>query len=178
MLRRLWLVVLVAGLAVTAHPVGSRIKRVWLQWKAATIWDNCKGAPATGATGEPVLWLDIPSVGISQLVVEGQDGETLSRFPGRADAGRATLIMAHRDTHFRGLADIREGNSLQLETRIGTLRSYRIQAIHICDKQEVVAFLQSHVDEDCLLLLTCYPFRYIGPAPERFVVLAEPVEVQ
>ncbi len=174
MLHRLSIILLVAGLAVSVHPVGSRIKRVWLQWTAAAEWKNCKGAPATGLHGEPTLWLEIPSAGIEQLVVEGVDGANLSRFPGKETVGNATLIMAHRDTHFRGLANIGEGDRIELELHEGRHRQYRIQSIAICDKADAKRYVQAQASEDCLILLTCYPFRYIGHAPQRFIVVAVP----
>ncbi|MBN2163694.1 MAG: class D sortase [Pontiellaceae bacterium] len=175
MRRRAWLLLLIAGLAVSACPVGSRLKRGWLMWNAAVIWNCCCNEPALGLHGEPSLWLEIPAANISQLVLTGVDRENLSRFPGSESIGLATLIMAHRDTHFRELNAIKEGDEVLIETRDGSVAVYRVRRIHICAKQEVESFLQEQSKHECVLLLTCYPFRFIGPAPDRFVAVAEPV---
>ena len=172
MLRRAWILLLVAGLVVSAHPAGSRIKRLWLQWTAAAAWDACKGESATGQPGESIAWLKIPSAQINQLVVRGVGAEELSRYPGQTAIGHATLIMAHRDTHFRGLAKLGEGDEVCLCLRGGARLTYRVQLIQICDKDDAMGFIQAQSGKECLLLVTCYPFHYIGPAPDRFVAVA------
>lgn len=32
-----------------------------------------------------------------------------------------------------------------------------------------------HLDAQSLVLFTCYPFHYIGPAPDRYLVWARPI---
>lgn len=108
------------------------------------------------------------------MVLDGADAASLSRFPCRESVGQASLVMAHRDTHFQGLEKIREGDVFHWELRDGQVRNYQCWAIHIVDKAEVETLIEKQRGSDCLLLLTCYPFRYIGPAPQRFLVVATP----
>lgn len=169
---RFWIVLLVLGLAVSAKPAGRRVKRLWNQWSAVAMWDACRMQPPAGQHGEPYAWLNIPSTGINQLVLDGVNKDRLGRFPCREQMGKATLVMAHRDTHFQGLKTIAEGDVIDLELRNGKCRKFRTKEIHIVDKVDIETFIHTKQDSDCLLLLTCYPFRHIGPAPQRFVVVA------
>ena len=174
MRHRLWLVLLVFGLAVSVKPAGRRVKRLWLEWTARSMWADVRQHPAPNRGGDPYAWLSIPTAGIDLLVVNGASGSNLSRFPCREQAGAATLIMAHRDTHFQGLEKISEGDSIELELRGGELRRFQCLEVHIVEKGEVAAFIREQRGKDRLLLLTCYPFRFIGPAPQRFLVVAGP----
>lgn len=84
------------------------------------------------------------------------------------------VVMAHRDIHFMGLEALTEGDTIELELRGGTRYRYQVRDIRIVDKADTESFLRSKQDRDCLLLLTCYPFRHIGPAPKRFIAVADP----
>lgn len=108
------------------------------------------------------------------LVLAGADETNLSRFPCREQVGDATLVMAHRDTHFQGLEKINEGDVILVELRGGVARKYQCRSIHIVEKGDVEPLIQKQRNNDCLLLLTCYPFHCIGPAPQRFLVVASP----
>jgi sortase A len=169
------MVLLVAGLAVSARPAVRRVKRSWLQWAASRVWNGCRNEPASGRRGEPYAWLQIPAAGVDLLVVDGADKENLARFPCREQVGLATLVMAHRDTHFQGLERIAEGDTVELELRGGETRSFQCLEIHVVDKDKVEALIQEQDGTNRLLLLTCHPFRHIGPAPRRFLVVAIPI---
>ena len=78
-------------------------------------------------------------------------------------------IAAHRDTFFRPLKDIQRGDVLEVETQRGAYR-YRVEWLAVVDPNDV-QLLQPSSDAE-LTLVTCYPFYYVGPAPQRFVVRA------
>jgi sortase A len=173
--HRLWLGLLVLGLAISAKPAGRRVKRLWLEWTARMMWADARQQPAPLRNGEPYAWLNIPAAGIDLLVVNGASEPNLSHFPCREQVGSATLVMAHRDTHFQGLENLSIGDAFTLELRRGELRRFQCLEIHVVDKKEVEALIQTQSGEDRLLLLTCHPFRHIGPAPRRFLVVAGPL---
>jgi sortase A len=156
------------------RPAGRRVKRAWYARSAARIWSDFRMRPGSGARGEPYAWLNIPRSGIHLLVVNGTDEVTLSHFPGYASVGQASLVMAHRDTHFQRLGKVAEGDAIYLELRGGRIRNYRCRSIHIVDKADIEALVQRQSANDRLLLVTCYPLRYIGAAPRRLLVVADP----
>lgn len=119
--------------------------------------------------------IEIPRLGVEAIVREGDDDETLERavglIPGTARPGDGgnTALAGHRDTFFRPLRRIRVGDVIRLEVPPYTY-AYRVDETRVVEPSEV-SVLQSRGTEE-LTLLTCYPFRWIGPAPERFVVKA------
>jgi sortase A len=131
-------------------------------------------APAPAAR-EVLGLLEIPRVGMSTVVVEGDEARTLSVAAGHLpdtplpwEPGNSA-IAGHRDTFFRALREIDVGDVIELATRRGRL-SYRVLKLLVVDPDDVwVLAPSSEVD---LTLITCYPFTYIGSAPHRFIVQA------
>jgi sortase A len=128
------------------------------------------------ATGAVVGRVEIPRVGVSAIVREGDDVKTLRRavghVPGTAlpgEIGNAALA-GHRDTFFRGLRDIRTGDHILLTTPGGNAR-YIVRSTRVVDPAEVSVLAPTR--RSTLTLVTCYPFNYIGAAPRRFIVRAE-----
>ena len=131
--------------------------------------------------GKPVARLRIPSAEIDSIVFGGDDQATLEKGPGHgpgtempgAETSRKNcVITAHRDSHFRHLGWLRKGHRIELETPVGET-FYRVVSREIV-KPDAVRVLQP-TKNPRLTLITCYPFNYIGAAPERLVVVAEPV---
>ena len=83
------------------------------------------------------------------------------------------MITAHRDSNFRHLGWLRKGHRLSLETPAGRTLDYRVVSREIV-KPDSVRVLQPTA-KPRLTLITCYPFNYVGAAPKRLVVVAEPV---
>jgi sortase A len=184
-LRRLFgLMVLVAGLFLLGKAVAVRAEG--LAWQAAESvrFDLLRAAP-TAITpprpGEALARLRVDRLGLEVMVAEGSDGETLALGPGHMrksalpGAPGNCIIAGHRDAEFRRLRDIRAGDLIDLNGWSGAAR-YRVTAIRIVDRDETALLAQS--DEARLTLVTCYPFYYFGPAPQRFVVQAELVEAE
>lgn len=146
---------------------------------------NFENAPGAG---KPVLpnpelgsvlgRMEIPRLGLTVMVVEGDDTGDLKRaaghIPGTALPGQAgnTGIAAHRDTYFRPLKSIEAGDTITVETLGGTYR-YRVVSTKIVAPNENQVLLPTGAES--LTLVTCYPFYYVGPAPKRFIVRAERV---
>ena len=119
--------------------------------------------------------IDIARLGVSVMVMEGFDGKTLRRgaghIPGTALPGQAgnVGISAHRDTFFRPLRNVRAGDVISVTTLDGEYQ-YRVVSTKVVSPRDV-SVLDSTGGE-VLTLVTCYPFYYVGAAPERFIVRA------
>lgn len=131
--------------------------------------------PAPAPEGSVLGRIEIPRVGISALVLEGVSGSTLRRGVGHISGTPLPRLpgniglAGHRDSVFRGLKDIRKGDAISLETLDGTYR-YVVDWAQVVDPGDVGVLAVSNRPE--LTLVTCYPFYYVGSAPERFVVRA------
>jgi sortase A len=131
--------------------------------------------PRTLLEGELVGRIEIPRLDVSSVLLEGVSAATLrvaaghmprSALPG--EAGNAS-IAAHRDSFFRNLGGIVPGD-LVLVTTPGGKHSYRVSFTAIVRTRDTR--LLQPTREETLTLITCYPFRYVGAAPKRFVVRA------
>jgi sortase A len=122
--------------------------------------------------------LHIPRIGLSVVVLEGDDARALRRgaghIPRSAWAGHAgnLAIAGHRDTFFRGLRDVRKDDEIELTTLNGSY-VYRVESIQIVGSSEMQVL--DKTTASVLTLITCFPFSYIGPAPSRFVVRAHQI---
>jgi sortase A len=131
---------------------------------------------ATAATEGLIGRIVIERLGISVIVAEGVDLPTLRRAAGHIPGtplpgqGGNVGISAHRDTFFRPLRNVRSDDLITVTTPAGEYR-YRVVSTKIVSPEEV-AVLDAGVNET-LTLVTCYPFYFIGAAPNRFVVRAE-----
>jgi sortase A len=127
------------------------------------------------AEGSLVGRVEIPRVGLSAIVFEGTTDGTLARgvghYSGSAEPGRAgNLVLAgHRDTFFRKLRDIKDGDAVTVTTPDGTFH-YVVETTEVVMPDATWVLAQGH--DSTLTLITCYPFRYVGNAPQRFVVRA------
>ena len=131
--------------------------------------------------GEPLGRLTLPRLGIDAVVFEGTSDETLRKGPGHLrDTGwpgdrppSACVISAHRDTFFRRLEGARPGDLVNLHGG-GAVATYRLETRRIVSPDDVGAISPSPGDR--LTLVTCYPFHFIGAAPERLVWTARRVD--
>jgi LPXTG-site transpeptidase (sortase) family protein len=140
------------------------------------------GLPEGYPYGEPIARLRIPAAEIDAIVFGGADQKILEKGPGHVPGtelpGRSTeihncVITGHRDSHFRHLGWLRPGSAVELQAE-HTTRRYRVVSREIVTP-DTVRVLQPTASAR-LTLITCYPFNYVGPAPKRLVVVAEPVE--
>ena len=127
------------------------------------------------ARGSAIGRLEIPRLGVSAVVRAGSDARTLrlaiGHIPGTAfpgDHGNAGLA-AHRDTFFRRLGEVKAGDEVRVVTPDGTFR-YEVEATTVVEPTDV--WVLDPTDRPALTLVTCYPFSYIGAAPQRFIVRA------
>ena len=134
--------------------------------------------PPYNAEGSLVGRIDIPRLDLSVVVFEGTSDGTLARgvghLTGSAGPGeRGNLVLAgHRDTFFRELRNIRQGDEVNIMGPKGEFE-YQVESTAIVEPDQTEVLKPS--DGATLTLITCYPFRYIGNAPERFIVRATKV---
>jgi sortase A len=119
--------------------------------------------------------LEIPDIGLSVMIAEGTSGRVLSRavghlrdtaFPG--ELGNVVLA-GHRDTFFRRLGSLKTGDVIKVLTPQAQY-VYGVRFTRVISPRETWVLDPS--DGRTLTLVTCYPFYFIGPAPERFIVRA------
>ena len=123
----------------------------------------------------PVAILRIPRIRLEVPVLEGTDEGSLNRAVGlieqtaKPGAGGNSGIAGHRDGFFRGLKDLGPGDTLELETPNATQR-YRVERIWIVEPEDVSVL--DPTPTPSVTLVTCYPFYFIGSAPQRYIVRA------
>jgi sortase A len=132
--------------------------------------------PPTVAPGGLLGRIEIPRLGVSTMVAEGTDASTLraavGHIEGTALPGESgnVGIAGHRDTFFRPLRSIRANDMIVLDTLAGQYR-YRVISTKVVSPNDTSVLAPSA--GQTLTLVTCYPFYFVGPAPDRFIVRAE-----
>jgi len=142
-------------------------------WSEARInaWQSTRDL----TTPTPLALLRIPRIGLEVAVLEGTDDVTLNQAVGHiehtalpGDNGNAG-IAGHRDGFFRGLMTVVPGDAIEIDTLQGT-DDYRIERTWIVNPDDVSVL--DPTAERSLTLVTCYPFYFVGPAPQRYIVRA------
>lgn len=135
--------------------------------------------PESPEVGEFLGMLSIPALGQTLPVTEGTGDEELKRgvghmvdtaMPGEPDN---CVISGHRDTVFSDLGKLEIGDQIILQTSAGTF-AYEIGRIRIVDKDDLTVVVPA--DHAVLSVSTCYPFHYVGSAPDRYVLVADLAE--
>jgi sortase A len=135
--------------------------------------------PHTLAEGDVIGEIQVPRLALDAIVVQGDSLANLRRAVGHLSNSALpgqwgnVALAGHRDTFFRPLRDIRLGDAIKFKTPERTFE-YRVESIEVVAPTYIGA-LESSTGHD-LTLLTCFPFHYVGPAPQRFVVHAREVD--
>ena len=149
--------------------------------------DELPVAPALGSVKPPSLGFDgagggsivgrieIPRIGLKTMILEGVSPRTLAlavgHVPDTALPGNLGNVglAGHRDTFFRALRGVQPGDAIVLTTLSGSYE-YRVKSYEVVTPDDTGVLANSAEPE--LTLVTCYPFHFLGPAPERFIVHA------
>ncbi|HSB16567.1 MAG TPA: class D sortase [Bryobacteraceae bacterium] len=176
LLRRLEVVLYVAGLACLATLLWTVSERAWFQWRYRGADSMPAPSGAASPRRGPLGRIEIPRVGVSAVIFDGVEDRTLRRgvghVPGTAypgETGERIALAAHRDTFFRNLRLLRTGDMVRLVTHDIT-ETYRVETTKVVAPWRTDWIQPAR--EDVLTLVTCFPFSYVGNAPERFVVQA------
>jgi sortase A len=157
-----------------------------IEWRAPAASAPARAAvppPPAAVDLDPLLFgrVEIPLLGVSTVVREGTDAETLRRavghIPGTARPGeRGNVGLAgHRDTFFRPLREIRVGDEVGVVTPRGRFE-YRVVSMRVVAPADTRVLASDGTG--ALTLVTCWPFGYVGNAPYRYVVRAAAAEAR
>ncbi|MDO8964833.1 MAG: class D sortase [Coriobacteriia bacterium] len=133
---------------------------------------------ASPASGAVMGTLTIPALKQRFPVIQGTGDAELKRgvghltqtaLPGESDN---CVLSGHRDTVFTRLGRLKIGDMLIVETAAGSF-TYKIRRIRIVHKNDRTVVVPT--DHAVLTVSTCYPFRYVGAAPDRYVLIADMV---
>lgn len=119
--------------------------------------------------------LRISRIGLEVPILEGTDDWTLNRAVGHIAETAAPGsdgncgIAGHRDGFFRGLKDVRAGDEIAIETGSGQ-EVYRVERMWVVNPEDVSVL--DPTSSRSITLVTCYPFYFVGSAPQRFIVRA------
>jgi sortase A len=179
-------VLLAAGAAVAARPVVHLVRRSHARVTARTEWVRwVKAGRDRAGVGEPAGWMTIPTAGIDTIVLWGDTRHNLQRYPclsARSDSfaqrGGGKVVAAHRDTHFRSLGKVAIGDRVRIVLKDREVLEYRVCDIEVVPRELAVMRVAEKDGSDWLVLMTCYPFSFAGPAPDRLLVWARPARAE
>ena len=149
------------------------LERAWLR----TLAGEPDVKPWPWADTRAVAILEVPHLGLREIVLEGSSGRNLAFGPTlvntkQLDQSFDRILSGHRDTHFGFLEELKTGDLLRLHTTT-EIREYRVSWQEAVDSRHQQLIIDDSVDR--LTLLTCYPFEAVMPGgPLRWVVTALP----
>src|SRR5450830_459660 len=132
--------------------------------------------PLYPAEGDNIGSLSIPVLKQKLLIIQGTGAGDLkkgvghfiqSALPGEEDN---SVLSGHRDTVFSKLGKLKIDDQLIVQTSAGTF-TYEIKRIRIVDKDDKTVIVPA--DHAVLTLTTCYPFSFVGSAPDRYILTAD-----
>lgn len=127
--------------------------------------------------GETIGLLRFPTLDSELPIVQGTDSDDLEKgvghykgsfYPG--DNGQIVL-SGHRDTVFKELGKLKIGDEIKIQMPYGDY-SYEISHTKIVDADDTSIITLQNKEEE-LILTTCYPFSFVGDAPERYIIYAK-----
>ncbi|GGP17141.1 class D sortase [Oceanobacillus neutriphilus] len=127
---------------------------------------------------EAFATLEIPKLGKTLPIVEGTDPDSLDKGVGHLSnsvlpgQNEQILLSGHRDTVFRDFGELEIGDTFVVKMPYGEY-SYEIRETEIVPEDDTSVIRE--MGEEVLVVTTCYPFHFVGSAPERFVAYAYPV---
>jgi len=144
-----------------------------------TLWSHQRVvayAEARRAGDAPEAVLRIPKLTLEVPVYRDTSDFNLDRGAGHI-AGTAGLdetgnvgIAAHRDGFFRKLKDVELGMTIYLEYA-GSTQRFHVTEISIVTPDDGTVLAPTAARS--VTLVTCYPFYFVGSAPQRFIVRGE-----
>jgi sortase A len=144
-----------------------------------TLWSTSRVAAYEASLEQekyrPLAILRVPKIALEVPVFDGTDELTLNRGVGRIRGTKQIEqlgnigIAGHRDGFFRGLKDIASGDIVELDVA-GGRKQYVVTRIQIVKPEDTSVL--SPTSTPTLTLVTCFPFYYVGSAPQRYIVTA------
>ena len=193
-LRAAYHVFLAAGIAALSYAGYALLDRYWYQSVESTkfervianpepVSEKAEPSPVEAvaiADGDVIGEIDIPRLRMKAIVAQGDSEKILRHAVGHlpktalpGEAGNIALA-GHRDGLFRPLRNIRQGDLITLRIRDRAFQ-YEVEWTEVVPPTTVQVIQPT--SEPALTLVTCFPFYYVGAAPQRFIVRARKVEV-
>lgn len=128
---------------------------------------------------ETVGILHIPKLDSDLPIVEGTDEDELEKGVGHYKGTAYPLqndqivLSGHRDTVFRRMGELEHGDVLTMKLPYGDF-SYEIVDTKVV-KADDLTIISPTAPDEILTVTTCYPFSYIGSAPDRYIITAIPI---
>lgn len=162
----------------------------WLGYNAVKPWKEGRKTPLAPRMassqaanmainpkiGEQIGILLIPKLSISIPIYHGTENQQLRKgighYPKSALPGEPNnmVLSGHRDTVFWQLGQIGVGDQLIVETAAKQF-IYRVKKVRIVDENDRTVLVEK--PRPTLTVTTCYPFRFIGSAKQRYVLVAQ-----
>lgn len=132
--------------------------------------------PIRPLEGDVIGKLKIPALQQILPIIHGTDEDELEEGIGHFSESvlpgenNNSVLSGHRDTVFAKLGELEIGNELVVDTSAGSF-TYKISTIRIVDKDDKTIIVPT--DHAVLTVSTCYPFHFIGAAPDRYILVAD-----
>jgi len=186
-LRAAHYVFLVAGIMALSYASYAVLNLYWYQRvetsKFETVSTIAGPRPVEAAPiaeGGVIGEIEVPRLKLKAIIVQGDSEKLLRRsvghLPGTALPGEAgnIALAGHRDGLFRPLRDVRPGDTITLRTPDHDFQ-YQVEWTAVVPPTAIRVIQPT--SEPALTLITCFPFYYVGAAPERFIVRARKIPV-
>ena len=149
---------------------------------AKSLAQNTAVKPWSWADTWPVAKVEMERIGLEAIVLKGGSGQALAFGPGHLEGTAipgeegTTVIAAHRDTHFAGLAKVRLGDEIRVTRADGVTVWFRVTRMSVAPWD--ANGIDPQADGRWLVLSTCWPFGTSEPGPLRFLVKAQMIASQ
>ena len=183
MYKYLVITLFLIGTMLLAKPSYFYLKGYAAQKLLESAWFKTKNKnqtfyPWPGAKSYPIGKISINKVDLSYIILGGDMNQALNfgiaHISDTSKPGNNGNIglAGHRDSFFKKLEKVHEGDIIEIEYLKGA-REYKVIDIQIISPNEMRWLDQTK--DNCLTLITCYPFDYMGEAPMRYLIRAEEI---
>lgn len=140
---------------------------------------NNKNGESSSSESDLIGLLTLPAIQAELAIVKGTDPDDLEKGVGHYEGSYLPnqngqiVLSGHRDTVFKRVGELEIGDEMIVATSGGSF-SYLIESTKIVEADDTSIITLQNQEEE-LLLTTCYPFGYIGDAPQRYIIYAKRV---
>ncbi len=178
---------LLLGLSLVWQGSYIKLKASLAEWLISATWEGREAGlvpakPWPWADTRVVARLSVPGRGIRRFVMQDASGESLAFGPGSMIRNQApgeqgySLIVGHRDTHFRFLSELKPGDVLEIDNYLGQQAQFRVSGTRVLNTEQEE--LRIDPEMSGLALVTCWPLDALVPGgPLRYLVNAERIEL-
>ena len=164
-------------------PIKAIIGQHYLEvaWKDS-LKSNKLSKPWKSADFYMVGELIVPKLKISRVILNSVSGEALAWSIGRVNnvgfsLSRGPIILAgHRDSHMQFMSKLNIGDKIELMMTDGVLKRYEISQLEVTDRPELKTSYTS-INDESLVLTTCWPFNASRSSQQRYIVVAQSINV-